>query len=67
MDSTIIIQVGVAQLQKLINTMKYYKEKYEEAITLAQNLEDALQHAEKRIHLLETQTFMIKKIGEIEI
>lgn len=67
LDSTVTVQVGASQLQKIINTMKYYKEKAESAITTNEELFAEIKRLRSQIYLLENQTFKIRKIGEIDL
>lgn len=60
MDSTVTVQVGASQLQKLIETMKYYKEK-------ADSAQAEIHQLKQHIKELENQTFNIRMISSIEL
>ena len=67
MDSTITVQVGAKQLQKIIKTMRHYREIAELASKRCDNLEIELLNAQEEISNLEDVTFRMQKIGEINI
>ena len=67
LDSTVTIGVGANQLQKLISTMKYYKERQEAALTALEDKDQIIQQLQNRIKELETQTFKIRMINSIEL
>ena len=67
LDSTVTIGVGANQLQKLINTMKHYKEARELAITMVEERDQTIEQLQSRIRELENQTFAIRMINSIDI
>ena len=66
LDSTVTIGVGANQLQKLINTMKHYKERQELALIALEERDQTIQQLTNRIKELEHQTFAIRMISSIE-
>ena len=66
LDSTVTIGVGANQLQKLINTMKHYKERQELALIALEERDQTIQQLTNRIRELENQTFAIRMISSIE-
>ena len=67
LDSTVTIGVGATQLQKLINTMKHYKEGQELALVALEERDQTIQQLTNRIKQLENQTFNIRMISSIEL
>ncbi len=67
LDSTVTIGVGATQLQKLINTMKHYKERQETAILMVEERDQTIEKLQSRIKQLENQTFNIRMISSIEL
>ena len=67
LDSTVTIGVGANQLQKLINTMKHYKERQEAALTALEERNQTIQQLTNRIRELENQTFAIRMISSIDL
>ena len=67
LDSTVTIGVGANQLQKLINTMKHYKERQETALTALEERDQTIQQLTNRIRELENQTFAIRMISSIDL
>ena len=67
LDSTVTIGVGANQLQKLINTMKHYKEHNELALIALEESKQTIQQLTNRIRELENQTFAIRMISSIDI
>lgn len=67
LDSTVTIGVGANQLQKLINTMKHYKERNELALIALEERDQTIQQLTNRIRELENQTFAIRMISSIEL
>lgn len=67
LDSTVTIGVGANQLQKLINTMKHYKERQELALLALEQRDQTILQLTNRIKELENQTFNIRMIRSIDI
>ena len=67
LDSTVTIGVGANQLQKLINTMKHYKDSKETALLALEESKQTIQYLTNRIKELENQTFNIRMIRSIDI
>lgn len=67
LDSTVTIGVGANQLQKLINTMKHYKEGQELALLALEQRDKTILQLTNRIKELENQTFAIRMISSIDI
>lgn len=67
LDSTVTIGVGANQLQKLINTMKHYKEGQELAQLALEQRDKIILQLTDRIKELENQTFNIRMISSIDI
>lgn len=67
LDSTVTIGVGANQLQKLINTMKHYKEGQELALIALEERDQTILQLTNRIKELENQTFNIRMIRSIDI
>lgn len=67
LDSTVTIGVGANQLQKLINTMKHYKEGQELAQLALEQRDQTILQLTNRIKELENQTFNIRMISSIDI
>ena len=67
LDSTVTIGVGANQLQKLINTMKHYKEGQELAQLALEQRDKTILQLTNRIKELENQTFAIRMISSIDI
>ena len=67
LDSTVTIGVGANQLQKLINTMKHYKDGKETALLALEERDQTILRLTDRIKELENQTFNIRMINSIEL
>ncbi len=67
LDSTVTIGVGANQLQKLINTIRYYKDGKETALLALEESTQTIQYLTDRIKELENQTFNIRMIDSIEL
>ena len=67
LDSTVTIGVGANQLQKLINTMKHYKEGKEITLIAMEQRDQTILRLIDRIKELENQTFNIRMISSIDI
>lgn len=67
LDSTVTIGVGANQLQKLINTMKHYKEGQELTLIALEQRDKTILQLTNRIKELENQTFNIRMIHSIDI
>ncbi len=67
LDSTVTIGVGANQLQKLINTMKHYKEGQELTLIALEQRDKTIAQLTNRIKELENQTFNIRMISSIDI
>lgn len=67
LDSTVTIGVGANQLQKLINTMKHYKESTATALLALEERDQTILQLTNRIKELENQTFNIRMIRSIDI
>jgi predicted transcriptional regulator len=65
MDSTIFLQVGATQLQKILSTLKMYKvnlEVAEEALVAKNNIIEELRMENKK---LRDTSITIRSVGEI--
>jgi len=74
LDSTVQVQVGASQLQKIINTMKHFKEKaeinsiinYDMGMEIAEAKNEIVELRET-INRLESTTVSIKCINTIDL
>lgn len=81
MDSTVTVQIGVNQLQKLLNTLKHFKGKAEEYKDLLEQVQMTNYHLlieqekfkQEKVELLkemvklENTTFRVRKISDIDL